>query len=163
MKRKLEFDNGKKVFPIIMLALGVIIMLLQLITRQNIIAIVSAGYCCIAAAVILLSIIIKKKVYLTMLAGYLTAGLGTFLFHVIWGADAGFGALISGKAGFSSAEHPLITGEGNFFTRLGGNLLIALPGIVFLALIFVFAKKAFKSDALKKVLCGAMSFLLVGS
>ena len=163
MKRKLEFDNGKKVFPIIMLVIGIVIMLLQLITRQNIIAIVSAGYCCISAAVILLSIIIKKKVYLTMLAGYLAAGLGTFLFHVIWGADAGFGALISGKAGFSSAEHPLITGEGNFFTRLGGNLLIALPGIVFLSLIFVFAKKAFKSDALKKVLCGAMSFLLVGS
>lgn len=163
MKKQIEFDNGKKVFPVITLAVGIIIAVLQLILRQNIIAIVSAGYCCIMSAVILLSLIIKKRVYLTMLAGYLSAGAGTLLSHVIWGADAGFGALISGKAGWSSAEHSLMAGEGNFFTRLGGNLLIALPSIAVLLGVFLVARKVFKSNALKAVLSGALGVMLIGT
>lgn len=163
MKKQIEFDKGKKVFPIITLAVGVIIAVLQLILRQNIIAIVSAGYCCIMAAVILLALIIKKKVYLTMLAGYLSAGAGTLIFHIIWGADAGFGAMISGKAGWSSAEHPLMAGAGNFFTRLGGNLLIALPSIAVLLGVFFVARKAFKSGVFKAVLSGALSVMLIGT
>ena len=163
MKKQIEFDKGKKVFPIITLAAGVLIALLQLILRQNIIAIVSAGFCCIMSAVILLSLIIKKKVYLTMLAGYLSAWAGTVLFHIIWGADAGFGAMISGKAGWSSAEHPLTAGEGNFFTRLGGNLLIALPSAAVIVCIVLAARKMFKSGVLKAVVSGALSVILMGT
>ncbi|MEE1247089.1 MAG: hypothetical protein UHL70_07485, partial [Acutalibacteraceae bacterium] len=92
MKKTIELDKSKKVFPIITLVIGIAIMLVQLITRQNLIAIVSAGYCIVMSAIIVLSLIIKKKVYLPMILGYAAAGFGTFLFHVIWGADAGFGA-----------------------------------------------------------------------
>ena len=45
MKKNIELDKSKKVFPIITLVIGIAIMLVQLITRQNLIAIVSAGYC----------------------------------------------------------------------------------------------------------------------
>ena len=64
MKKNIELDKSKKVFPIITLVIGIAIMLVQLITRQNLIAIVSAGYCIVMSAVIVLSLIIKKKIYL---------------------------------------------------------------------------------------------------
>ncbi|MGN0469157.1 MAG: sulfatase-like hydrolase/transferase, partial [Acutalibacteraceae bacterium] len=163
MKKNIEFDNGKKVFPIITCVIGAVIMILQLITRQNLIAVVSAGYCCILSAIILISLIAKKKVYLTMILGYAFSSLGTVLFHVIWGADAGFGALTSGKAGFSSAEHTLMTGDGNLFTRILGNLIIVLPTAIALWGLLLVAKKAFKSGALKKVFSAVLSVLLVGS
>ncbi|MGN1419287.1 MAG: sulfatase-like hydrolase/transferase [Acutalibacteraceae bacterium] len=163
MKKNIEFDNGKKVFPIITCVIGAVIMVLQLITRQNLIAVVSAGYCCILSAIILISLIAKKKVYLTMILGYAFSSLGTVLFHVIWGADAGFGAITSGKAGFSSAEHTLMTGDGNLFTRILGNLIIVLPTAIALWGLLLVAKKAFKSGALKKVFSAVLSVLLVGS
>ena len=36
---------------------------------------------------------------------------GIITYYIAFGADAGFGAFTSGLAGFSSAEHPLLTGE----------------------------------------------------
>ena len=54
MKKNIELDKSKKVFPIITLVIGIAIMLVQLITRQNLIAIVSAGYCIVMSAVIVL-------------------------------------------------------------------------------------------------------------
>ena len=74
MKKNIELDKSKKVFPIITLVIGIAIMLVQLITRQNLIAIVSAGYCIVMSAVIVLSLIIKKKIYLPMVLGYAAAG-----------------------------------------------------------------------------------------
>ena len=64
MKKNIELDKSKKVFPIITLVIGIAIMLVQLITRQNLIAIVSAGYCIVMSAVIVLSLINKKKIYI---------------------------------------------------------------------------------------------------
>ena len=71
MKKNIELDKSKKVFPIITLVIGIAIMLVQLITRQNLIAIVSAGYCIVMSAVIVLSLIIKKKIYLPRLIIYI--------------------------------------------------------------------------------------------
>lgn len=163
MKKNIELDKSKKVFPIITLVIGIAIMLVQLITRQNLIAIVSAGYCIVMSAVIVLSLIIKKKIYLPMVLGYAAAGFGTFLFHVIWGADAGFGAFTSGKAGWSSAEHTLLSGEGSIFTRLLGNFILVLPAALALLGITLAAKKAFKSGAFKKAVSAVLGVLLVGT
>ncbi len=163
MKKQIELDTSKKVFPIITLVIGIAIMLVQLITRQNLINLVSVLYCCILSAVILLSLIIKKKVYLPMVLGYAFSLFGTVLFHVIFGADAGFGAMTSGKTGWASTEHTLMAGPGNIFTRLLGNILLILPIAVVLCGLCLAAKKAFKSGALKKVLSGALSVLLMGT
>ncbi|MDD6021367.1 MAG: sulfatase-like hydrolase/transferase [Oscillospiraceae bacterium] len=161
MKSEFRLDKGKKIFPIITLIIGVGLFAAQLITRQNFVAVLCAGYCCVMSAIILLSLIIKKKVYPAMLLGYATASLATLIFHTVWGADAGFGAFTSGKAGWSSAEHPLLSGSGNFFTRLAGNLLLVLPVAVALVGLLLAVKKAFRSGKFKKVTVSFMSVLLV--
>ena len=120
MKKKIELDTGKKVFPLILMCIGIALALALLIGRLNIIAVVCVAFNCIMAAVITLSLIIKKKVYAPMVFAYAAASIGVAAYYVIWGADAGFGAFTSGLAGFASADHPLLTGEGNFFTRLLG-------------------------------------------
>jgi hypothetical protein len=81
----------------------------------------------------------------------IAASFGVVLYFVIWGADAGFGAFTSGLVGFSSAENPLLTGEGNFFTRLLGNILIVAPNAVSLWALFFVAKKTFSKNILKTV------------
>lgn len=163
MKKKLEFEKSKKAFPLILMLVGAALALVQLVTRQNFVAVLCVGYCCILSAIILLSLIFKKKVYLHMLLGYVFSFGGLTLFHVIWGADAGFGAFSSGLAGWSSAEKTLSAGEGNFFLRLLGNALLSLPVIICVVLLFVFAKKSFKKEGVKKALCSFVSVLLVGS
>ena len=163
MENKFSLDKSKKVFPIILMVIGLGIMVAQLATRQNLVGLVSLLYCCIMSAVILLSLIIKKKVYLPMMLGYAFSFIGLYLFHVIWGADAGFGAFCSGLAGWSSAENPLFTGEGSILTRLAGNFILGLPAIAsFLGLFFVAKKKDMKSCA-KGALSAVLSVLLVAS
>ena len=163
MKKEICLDKSKKVFPMILMVVGILAAIVQIITRQNLITIVCAAYCCVMSAVILLSLIIKKKVYLPMLIGYAASGIGTVVFHVIFGADAGFGGFTSAKTGWSTADHPLMAGGGNFFTRLLGNLILAAPWIIILLCIILVSKKNFKSGKLKKALSGAMSVLLMGS
>ena len=67
MKKQISLDTGKKVFPIILMALGIGIAIATLIVRLNIMALVSVLYCCIMSAVIVLALIIKKKVYAPMI------------------------------------------------------------------------------------------------
>lgn len=163
MKKKIELDTGKKVFPLILMVIGLGMMLATWILRLNIVAVVSVAYCCIISAVIVLSLIIKNKVYAPMIFGYAAASLGIVIYYIIFGADAGFGAFTSGLAGFASAEHPLLTGEGNFFTRLLGNILLVLPSALSLWGLFFVAKKSFNKDGAKKALSAVMSILLVGT
>ena len=163
MKKKIELDTGKKVLHLIVMIIGLGIMLATWILRLNMAAVVSVAYCCIVSALIVLSLIIKNKVYAPMIFGYAAASLGIVVYYVIWGADAGFGAFTSGLAGFASTEHPLLTGEGNFFTRLLGNLLLVLPSALSLWGLFFVAKKDFCKDCAKKTLSAVMSILLVGT
>ncbi|MGN1443274.1 MAG: sulfatase-like hydrolase/transferase, partial [Acutalibacteraceae bacterium] len=164
MKRKLELDKGLKVFPMLLMIVGILIMLAQWIFHLNLVSVISMAFCCVMSLVILLSILIKSKVYLTMVIGYAAASFGNVLFHIIWGADAGFGAFSSGLAGFKSAEHPLLTGEGNFGTRLLGNLLLVLPCAICLwAIFFIAKKKNVKKLALQKAMSFVMSVLLIGT
>ena len=163
MKKTVEFDKSKKVFPLILMIIGAGLMAAQLITRLNFVAVLSVGYCCIVSAVMLLSLIFKKRVYFFMALGYAFSFTGLTVFHIIFGADAGFGAFSSGLAGWSSAEHTLSSGEGNVLLRLCGNFLLSLPVIISFALLVVFAKKSFKKGTVKKALCSFFGLLLVGS
>lgn len=163
MKKQISLDTGKKVFPIILMALGIGIAIATLIVRLNIMALVSVLYCCIMSAVIVLSLIIKKKVYAPMIYGYAASCIGMVAYYVIWGADAGFGAFTSGLAGFSSADHPWLTGTGNIGTRLLGNLLLVFPCTICLWGLFFVARRTFKKGAAKKILSGVLSVLLVGT
>lgn len=163
MKKKITLDTSKKVFPLILMCIGFGLMLAEWIVRLNIVSVVCAAYCCIMSAVILLSLIIKKKVYAPMVFGYAAACVGVVVYYIIWGADAGFGAFTSGLAGFNSAEHPLLQGDGNFGTRLLGNLLLILPTAISLWGLFFTAKHTFKKDASKKAVTGLLSVLLIGT
>ncbi len=163
MKKKIELDCSKKVVPLIFMLLGIGIMAATLIARLNFMCVVAVAFCCIMSAVIAISLIVKKKVYAPMIFGYAAASLGIVLYYVIWGADAGFGAFTSGFVGFSSAEHPLLTGEGNLFTKILGNILLVLPSALSLWGLFFVAKKSFKKDIAKKLLSGMLTFCLVAT
>ena len=163
MKKNITLDMEKKVFPLIFMVIGLGLMLSLWILRLNIVAVVCVAFNCIMSAVIALSLIIKKKVYATMIFGYAAASIGVVVYFIIWGADAGFGAFTSGLAGFNSADHPLLTGSGNFFTRLLGNLLLVLPTALSLWGLFFIAKKNFTKEVAKKALSGVMSVLLMGT
>lgn len=163
MKKGITLDTGKKVFPIILMVIGLGLMLSLWILRLNIVAVVCVAYSCIVAAVIVLSLIIKNKVYAPMVFAYAAASIGIVVYYIIWGADAGFGAFTSGLAGFASADHPLLTGEGNFFTRLLGNILLVLPTALSLWGLFFVAKHTFKKEAVKKTLSAVMSIFLLGT
>ncbi len=163
MKKNITLDTEKKVFPLLFMVIGLGLMLSLWILRLNIVAVVCVAFNCIMSAVIALSLIIKKKVYAPMVLGYAAASIGVVVYFIIWGADAGFGAFTSGLAGFNSADHPLLTGEGNFFTRLLGNLLLVLPTALSLWGLFFIAKKSFTKEGVKKALSGVMSVLLMGT
>lgn len=163
MKKKIVLDTEKKVFPILLLAVGILLMLAEWIVRLNIVSVISVAYCCILSAVILLSLLIKKKVYAPMVFGYAAAMLGVAVYYIIWGADAGFGAFSSGLAGFQSASHPWLQGEGNLGTRFLGNLLLVLPNAICLWGLFFTAKHTFKKEHAKKALSGVLSVLLIAT
>lgn len=161
MKKGIEFDKSKKVFPIIVAVIGLAIMLAMWITRLNMTAVVSVAYCCIVSALILLSLLFKKRLYLWMVVGYVASLFGIVTYFIVFGADAGFGAFTSGLEGFSTTDHPWLTGEGNFFTRLLGNLLLALPSVAALVLTIVTVIYAKEKAVFQKVFSGILSFVLV--
>lgn len=163
MKQGITFDKGKKVLPLITAIIGVVLGIALLALRLNIVAVVNVAYMCILSALIFLGIVIKKKVYLFNIVGYAGSAIGIFLYFLIFGADAGFGAFSSGKAGWSSAEHPLFTGAGNFLTRLGGNILLLLPCIIAVVALVVISKKAFKKTTAHKVVTSIISIALAGT
>ena len=163
MDKKFSLDTSmKKIFPMILMVVGVVLGCVLLATRLNLINLVNLLYCCIMSAVILLSLIIKKKVYAPMLYGYAASGLAMIIFHVIFGADAGFGAFITdAAAGWMSSENALFSGEGSVLTRIAGNLLLALPAIISLGGLFLVAKKKCNKTRLKAVSSFSLSVLLM--
>ena len=161
--KKITLEKGKKVFPLLLMALGVCLMLAMWIIRLNLVAVISVAYCCIVTAVILLGLLFKQKVYAPMIYGYAAACIGIVVYYIVWGADAGFGAFTSGLAGFNSAEHPWLTGEGNFGTRLLGNLLLALPCSLALWGLYCVARRSFRKEALKKAVVAVLGLALAGT
>ena len=163
VKQGISFDKTKKVLPLITAVIGIALGIALLVLRLNLVAVVNVGYMCILSALIFLGIVIKKKVYLFNIAGYSASAVGIFLYFLIFGADAGFGAFSSGKAGWSSAENPLFAGEGNFLTRLGGNILLLLPCIIAVVALVLISKKAFKKTTAHKVVTSLISIVLAGT
>ncbi|MDE5618033.1 MAG: sulfatase-like hydrolase/transferase, partial [Clostridia bacterium] len=117
------------------------IMIAQWVSAYNLVTLIGALYMCIVAALITIGIFAKKRLYLGYLIGYICVSFGIFMFYVINGADAGWGAFISGKAGFTNTGHQLWQGEGNFWTRLAGNLLLCSPAFVLLVGLYVFVSR----------------------
>ena len=163
MKNKISLDKEKKVFPLIVMILGIGVAAATLIARLNMVAVIAVGYCCVVSAITVLALIIKKKVYAPIVFGYAAACIGVVAYYVIFGADAGFGAMSSGLAGFSSAEHPLLTGDGSIFTRLLGNLILIIPSAICLWCLFFTARHTFKKSSTKTVLSSILSICLVAT
>lgn len=160
---KVKTDYALKVFPIILFAVGIIMMLAQWITGVNLTMVVGLVYCCLMSLAIAIGVIFMKKLYMWIVGGYAAAFFGIITYLIFRGADAGFGAFSTGLAGFSTADHPLFTGEGNFFTRLLGNFLIALPVITAIVLLVVFAAQITKRFTLQRIITGIMSVVLMGT
>ncbi len=163
MKKEIQLDLGKKIFPLILMVIGVALAIAMLVTRVNMTAVVCVAFNCILSAIIALSLIIKKKVYAPMVFAYAAASVGVVLYFIIWGADAGFGAFTTGMNGYSSVDNPLFAGEGNLFTRLLGNILIVAPNAVSLWALFFVTKKTFKNNVLKTVLTAVLTVCLLGT
>ena len=76
MKKNIELDTGKKIFPIAVMVAGIGLMLALLIGQLNIIAVVSVAFMCIVSALIVLGLIFKNKVYAPFVFAYAFAGIG---------------------------------------------------------------------------------------
>ncbi len=139
---KMQIDKSFKKFPVFIGVIGIVLALSLLILRLNLVAIINAAYIMITAALIFIGLVSKKKLYVPFLAGGGISLLGIIAYFVFCGADAGFGAFTTGLKGFISQAHPLLTGDGNFFTRVAGNLLLALPLILISVLVILCAKKS---------------------
>ncbi len=165
MKKGIVFDKSKKVFPIIVMAIGIVLALALLIMRLNIVAVVNVAFMCVVVALMMLGIFIFKKLYIWNFITYAINGLAIVLYFAIWGADAGFGAFMSGKAGWSTLENTLTAGNDNFnfLVRLGGNLLIILPCILALLALFFVGKKQFEKKGAHVVITSIISLILAAT
>lgn len=166
MKKGIVFDKSKKIFPMILMAIGIVLALALLIMRLNIVAVVNVAYMCIVVAFMMLGIFIFKKLYIWNFITYAINGLAIVLYFSIWGADAGFGAFLgSGKAGWSTVDNPLIAGNDNFnfFVRFAGNILIILPCILALLALFFVGKKQFKKKGAHVVVTSIISLILAAT
>lgn len=163
MKNKTLFEKAFKPFPIIIAVLGVILALALNILRLNLLAVVNVAFMCIVSACIFIGVIFCKKLYKWFLVGYGASALGIFLYFLIWGADAGFGAFSSGKAGWTSANNPLFAGEGNFLTRLGGGILLLLPCIIAVVILVLSVKKLNGKVIIQRIITSFLSIFLAGT
>ena len=143
MKKGIVYDNSKKAFPIIIMAIGFVLAIALQVMRLNLLAVVNVGYMCIVVTLTILGLLIFNKLYLWNFIGYLSSAVSIVAYYTIWGADAGFGAFSSGKAGWNSVENALFSGADNYniLVRLGGNVLLILPCIIALVLLFKIGKK----------------------
>lgn len=165
MKKGIVFDKSKKLFPIIIMAVGIVLAIALQIMRINIAALANVLWMCIVSALILLGIFIFKKLYVWNFITYAINALSLLLYSAIWGADAGFGAFMSGKAGWSSVEHALTSGadNANFFIRLGGNLILLAPCIIMFVALLLVGKKSFEKKGAHVIITSIISILLAAT
>ncbi len=154
-------DKAKKVVPLLLMSIGLALMVLQLAMGLNILVLLGAIFMIVCSVLILLGVLVKKKLYLFILVGYLAVSFGIFLHFIIEGADAGWGAFSSGQTGYNSVDNAIWQGEGNFGTRLAGNLLIAAPSTILIVALIIFVIKFAKGAKHKNIASGVMSALLV--
>ncbi len=165
MKKGIVFDKSKKVFPIILAVVGIALGVALLIGRLNLLAVVNVAYMCIVVAFTMLGVFIFKKLYVWNFIAYCAPALAIVLYYAIWGADAGFGAVTSGLAGWSSAENPLFSGADNynFFVRLGGNLLLILPSAIAIITLALVGRRQWQKKGAQVFVTSLVSVLLAGT
>ena len=163
MKKGIVYDNSKKAFPIIIMVIGFVLAIALQVMRLNLLAVVNVGYMCIVVALTMLGIFIFKKLYLWNFIGYLASAISIVMYYTIWGADAGFGAFSSGKAGWDSVKNALFSGadDYNIFVRLGGNILLVLPCIIALVILFKVGKKQFNKKTTHVMVTSLLSLFIV--
>ena len=66
MKKGIVFDKSIKVFPMIVMAIGIVLALALLIMRLNLVAVVNVAFMCIVVALMMLGIFIFKKLYISV-------------------------------------------------------------------------------------------------
>lgn len=165
MKNGITFDSSKKAFPLIVMSVGIITAIAMFMFRLNIVAVVNVAYMCIVSSITIIGVIFFKKLYKWNFIGYGISALSIVLYYSVFGADAGFGAFSSGKTGWKSAEHTLLSGADslNFFVRLGGNLLLILPCVIALLILFSLGKKKFVKKGVQFTLTSLFSIILAGA
>ena len=165
MKKGIIFDKSKKAFPIIIMAIGIVLALALQIMRLNMVAVINVAFMCVVVALIMLGLFIFKKLYVWNFITYGINALSVVLYYAFWGADAGFGAFTSGKAGWASLENALTSGadNANFFIRLGGNLLLVAPCIIMLVILLLVGKKQMQNKSAHVVITSIISLLLAGT
>lgn len=126
-KQGFVVSKDKSKLSTVLNVVAVLLMLTQWIAGLNIITLVNLVFLCVVSLVLFIGIVFGKRLNLRMLFAYFIPLFAIASFYVIAGADAGWGALSSGKEGFVNTANALWQGEGNFFTRLIGNILIILP------------------------------------
>lgn len=157
-KQGFVVSKDKSKLSTVLNVVAVLLMLTQWIAGLNIITLVNLVFLCVVSLILFIGIVLGKRLNLRILFAYFIPLLAIASFYVIAGADAGWGALSSGKEGFVNTANALWQGEGNFFTRLIGNILIILPC---LAMAVLLGTIAYKFVQKKGVRCIA-SFLSAG-
>lgn len=157
-KQGFVVSKDKSKLSTVLNVVAVLLMLTQWIAGLNIITLVNLVFLCVVSLILFIGIVFGKRLNLRILFAYFIPLFAIASFYVIAGADAGWGALSSGKEGFVNTANALWQGEGNFFTRLIGNILIILPC---LAMAMLLGTIAYKFVQKKGVRCIA-SFLSAG-
>ncbi|MEG1609088.1 MAG: sulfatase-like hydrolase/transferase, partial [Clostridia bacterium] len=156
------FDKKIRPFEMTVFAIGALLMLLQWCVGLNIMTLIGAIYMIGVSVIIFIMLFTKKRLSLWTIVGFVAVSFGIATFYIFNGADAGWGGFTTAVTGFFSGKHPLWQGEGNFGTRLAGNILIASPTfLLLLAMFFVVNNFKNGSIALKNGITKGLSLLLV--
>lgn len=157
-KQGFVVSKDKSKLSTVLNVVAVLLMLTQWIAGLNIITLVNLVFLCVVSLVLFIGIVFGKRLNLRMLFAYFIPLFAIASFYVIAGADAGWGALSSGKEGFVNTANALWQGEGNFFTRLIGNTLIILPCSAMAVLLGTIAYKFVQKKGIRCI----ASFLSAG-
>lgn len=157
-KQGFVVSKDKSKLSTVLNVVAVLLMLTQWIAGLNIITLVNLVFLCVVSLVLFIGIVFGKRLNLRMLFAYFIPLFAIASFYVIAGADAGWGALSSGKEGFVNTANALWQGEGNFFTRLIGNILIILPCSAMAVLLGTIAYKFVQKKGIRCI----ASFLSAG-
>lgn len=161
--KTMKVDYSKKTLPVLAACAAFLLMLLQWIVGLNIMTVINVFVLLLLSAVITVGVFVKKRLYLGYFLAYVFLAFGIFSFYTVAGADAGWGAVTDGKAGFSSAAHALWTGEGSFWTRLAGNVLLILPSAAVLSGLYFAVCRLRKNGRAQFIAAACLSVVLTAS
>ena len=101
MEKGMSVNFKIRVFPVIIGAFGVLLTLALWIVRLNLIAVISALYCCIVSALLFLGTVTRKRINIWYFYGYVAASFGITMYYIVWGADASFGMRLLSNIGLA--------------------------------------------------------------